>query len=372
MKSFFLIFLISVLFSNSFASVNNRRTNPRFQCPTSSLFEDGNNNATKIYEGVYFFEGVTPFEDGDVYFTDVAFSIVSLVRGEPLLPVGRILQYSEDNNKVKVISGNSGKAIGMQRTHSGDLVVACGADFGERALRTMSRETEMQKFLTTTFQGTKYNSPNDIVVDCKKRILFTDPRYEGQPFETFSLPQGRVYSVDDNTKQVRIVIDDLEKGNGLVFNRDCSKLYVAESNNNNTNLLPPIPNAPGRRQIREYNYDVQSGNATFNRVVVDFSNEFGEGDGLELDSCGFLYVAFARPGGGVRVYNVTSGQQVYTINLNPPSVIPINLKFGQGKYREILYIVGFNLDFARPENLKGILYSIELNTFGIKTPRPLI
>ncbi len=337
-----------------------------FRCP-QNIFIDNNNNARIQYSDVYFFEGVTPFPNGQVFFTDTAFSILSQLRSEPLLPVGRILRYDAEDDEVTVFEGNSGKAIGMCRDQDNNLITACGADYGERAIKRISRNSKLQKFISTTYNGSRYNSPNDVIVDSEGRILWTDPRYEGQPFESVDLPQGRVYSWDPTTNHVSVIISDLQKGNGLILSKDSSKLYVADSNNGDINLLTP-PN-PQRRQIREYLYSSNTGTAVFNRVVVDFNltdpDDGGSADGLEIDDCGLLYVAYTRAGSGIRVYNITSGNHLYTINLGP-SVIPVNLKFGQGRYRQTLYIVGFNFSFTDP---RGLFYSIDLLTRGVNTPR---
>jgi gluconolactonase len=83
------------------------------------------------------------------------------------------------------------------------------------------------------FDGTRLNSPNDVVVAPDGGIWFTDPlygirgNYEGARAE--SETKEAVYRVDGRTGQVRKVTDEISQPNGLCFSPDYRKLYVADT-----------------------------------------------------------------------------------------------------------------------------------------------
>lgn len=337
------------------------------QC-SSSIFQQGMRTPQLLFKGGSFFEGVTPFSSRFVFFTDTSFTVISQLKGIQQFPLGRIYRYDMWQDSISLYLGDSGKAIGMARDHSSNLIVAAGADFGQRAVKWINTNSREQRYYTALFNNTQYNSPNDVIVDPFGRILFTDPRYEGQSFETIQLPQGRVYSLNVTNNQPSVLISDVEKPNGLVFSADSSRLYIAENNNSVNNI--GLTATPGRRQIREYWYNVTTGIAVFNRVLVDFNvtdtNTTAAADGLEIDSCGRLFVACTQPGVGIRVYNLTNGNLLDTLVFGP-TIIITNMKFGVGIFdRHILYVTGIDL-----ADLTGVFYSIETCTFGPITPRIL-
>lgn len=86
--------------------------------------------------------------------------------------------------------------------------------------------------LADNYQGTPFNSPNDVVVHPNGSIWFTDPPYgslgwyEGDKNE-IELPES-VYRIDSDGS-VNLVTDELGIPNGLCFSHDYQKLYVADT-----------------------------------------------------------------------------------------------------------------------------------------------
>src|SRR5438445_280524 len=70
--------------------------------------------------------------------------------------------------------------------------------------------------------------PNDLVIDKKGRIYFSDPRYLGD--EKRELEHRAVYRVDTDGKVVEVT-HDAEKPNGIALSPDEKTLYVADHNN---------------------------------------------------------------------------------------------------------------------------------------------
>lgn len=159
--------------------------------------------------------------------------------------------------------------------------------------RRVSKLGDDGKFVpvATSFDGKKFNSPNDLVYDREGALYFTDPPY-GLP-DTFNdktkeLPFQGVFRVRKGG-EVELLTRELEAPNGLAFSPDYRTLYVANSQRHR-----PIWMA----------YEVKAdGTLGAGRVFADSSKLYQEGDGvpdgLKIDVHGNV---FATGPGGVLVY----------------------------------------------------------------------
>ena len=77
-----------------------------------------------------------------------------------------------------------------------------------------------------TFEGKRLNSPNDIVARSDGLIYFTDPPYRAPPDRPMDF-QG-VYAMCPDGTDMRLLIADFEKPNGLAFSPDESTLYICD------------------------------------------------------------------------------------------------------------------------------------------------
>ena len=175
--------------------------------------------------------------------------------------------------------------------------------------------------LADSYQGKKLNSPNDLWVDPKGGVYFSDPRYgqdmqiEQDGFHVYYLPPGG--------KELVRVIGDLVKPNGVLGTADGKLLYVADAGDGKT-----------------YVYKIQpDGSLTDRKLAAPVG-----ADGMTLDEKGNLYLAR----NAVQVYS-RAGEPVTQIAV--PEA-PANVCFG-GKDRKTLFIT------AR----KG-LYAIKMNVRG--------
>ena len=80
--------------------------------------------------------------------------------------------------------------------------------------------------LAAVYNGSRFNSPNDLVIDEKGRIYFTDPRYLGP--EMIEQNGMNVYRIDSDGS-VHLAAANVAKPNGLVLSPDQQTLYVANS-----------------------------------------------------------------------------------------------------------------------------------------------
>ena len=90
--------------------------------------------------------------------------------------------------------------------------------------------------LADNYEGRKLNSPNDLSIDSKGRIYFTDPRYGRMDTmeikdEAGQLVEG-VYRIDAPGKITRILTHEVERPNGILVSADEKYLYVADNYNN--------------------------------------------------------------------------------------------------------------------------------------------
>jgi gluconolactonase len=90
--------------------------------------------------------------------------------------------------------------------------------------------------LAANYQGKKFNSPNDLVVDSKDNIYFTDPIYglpkhENDP--TRELKFEGVYRISPGGK-LSLLIDSISRPNGIALSPDEKILYVGSSDDQHT------------------------------------------------------------------------------------------------------------------------------------------
>jgi gluconolactonase len=138
-----------------------------------------------------------------------------------------------------------------------------------------------------TFEGRRFNSPNDVVIAGDGAIWFTDPVYgitvpgEGHPGEP-EYGGCFVFRHDPAKGVTTAVVMDMEQPNGLAFSPDESVLYVADSS--------AAPATDGsNHHLRAY--DVRDGSCTGGRILAVI--EPGVPDGLRVDTNGNLWTSAA-------------------------------------------------------------------------------
>ncbi len=299
-------------------------------------------------------EGPAVALDGTIYFTDMPFGADN----------GMILRHDPKTGETTVFTSNSGKSNGLASLADGSLVSCDGADGGGRRLVRWNLETGEGTTLVDRFQGKRFNSPNDLCVDRKGRIYFTDPRYGGT--EPRELEHEAVYRVDADRTVVEIT-RDVEKPNGIVLSPDQRTLYVGDHNNGGNRLRPTDPE-PKRGAMKVYAFPLDEDGLVGGprETLVDFGTENGC-DGMTVDSTGNLYLAcrsLARP--GVKVVDPT-GQELAFIETGPRDQsglfddwkgIPSNVEFGVGDDAHSLYVT---IDKA--------LYRVRVRTRGFHPDR---
>jgi sugar lactone lactonase YvrE len=115
---------------------------------------------------------------------------------------------------------------GIKFDAKGDMIVAEGADYGGRRVTRTDMKTGKSFIIAGMFEGRPFNSPNDITIDERGRIYFSDPRYLGH--EPIDQPVMAVYRRDADGSIHRI-ITDAGKPNGVCVSPDQKTLYVVSN-----------------------------------------------------------------------------------------------------------------------------------------------
>ncbi len=300
--------------------------------PADSKLELLHSRQVKLNSGLC--EGPAVAPDGSIYFTDMPFGAGN----------GMILRFDPATKKTTVFTDNSGKSYGLAFDAAGNLLSCDGADGGGRCIRRWNLKTAKSEIVADRYQGKRFNSPNDLCVDVKGRIYFSDPRYGGA--EPRELDREAVYRVDTDGAVVEIT-HEVEKPNGLALSPDQRTLYLADHNNGGNRLSPNDPE-PKRGAMKVYAFPLDDKGLVSGtrRTLVDFGKENGC-DGMRVDSQGNVYLAvrsLARP--GILVVD-PAGKQLAFIATGPTDQhglfedwkgIPSNVEFGIGDDSHTLYV----------------------------------
>ena len=272
--------------------------------------------------------------DGSIYFTDMPFG----------KDQGMILRFDPRTKGVSTFTDNAFKSNGLAFDLEGNLLSCDGADGGGRCLRRWNLKTAQSGIVADRYQGKRLNSPNDLAVDLKGRIYFTDPRYSGA--EPRELATEAVYRVDRDGTVVEIT-HEVEKPNGLAISPDQRTLYVGDHNNGGNRLSSNDP-PPRRGAMKVYAFALDDDGRVKGprRTLIDFGTENGC-DGMRVDTVGNLYLAsrsLAKP--GILVLDPV-GKELAFLPTGPTGQgglfedwkgIPSNVEFGIGDDADSLYV----------------------------------
>ena len=120
----------------------------------------------------------------------------------------------------------------------GDMIVAEGADFGGRRVTRTDMRTGKSYIMAGLYNGHPFNSPNDLTIDAKGRIFFTDPRYIGH--EPIEQPVMGIYRIDLDSS-VHLLAANVWLPNGIAVSPDQKTLYVVTCGTYNTNFIEAAP-----------------------------------------------------------------------------------------------------------------------------------
>lgn len=264
---------------------------------------------TKLSDQYSFTEGPAADKKGNIYFTDQ--------------PNNRIMKWSV-NGELSVFMENAGRANGLYFDHEGNLL-ACADEKNEIWKIDQNKNTTV---LVNDFEGKKLNGPNDLWVDPKGGIYFTDPFYKRDYWKHTSkeIEKECVYYLSPDKSKIINVDDELIKPNGIIGTSDGKTLYVADIAANKT-----------------YSYPINSDGALGKKTLFTESGS----DGMTRDESGNIYLT----GKGVTIFNA-KGEKIAHIDVQEPWTA--NVCFGGKKFKTLFITAGKSV------------YTLEMNVRGMK------
>jgi gluconolactonase len=301
---FFFLSLIGCTLSSMYAKAQ--------AAPTDSLqsLVAGDTLPHLVVRQFSFTEGPAVDKKGNIFFTDQ--------------PNDKIYKYDTEG-KVSLFMEKTGRSNGLYFDKHGNII-AC-ADEKNELWRISPAKTVT--VLMTNYKGHVMNGPNDLWINSKGGIYFTDPYYQ-RNYWTRKQPDSalggmKVYYLPPGSKDPVLVADGFTRPNGIVGSKDGKTLYVADIGGN-----------------KIYRYTINKDASLSDRQL--FAPQGA--DGLTLDNKGNLYLC----GNGITVYNPHG---IRIAHITVPEKWAANACFG-GKGRNILFITAGEAVYTLPMSVKGI------------------
>lgn len=277
------------------------------QAQESPVISDGA-EITLVSDQFSFTEGPATDSEGNIYFTDQ--------------PNDDIWIYHTDG-ELSLFMDEAGRSNGLYFADNGNLL-ACADKNSELWAITPNKEVTV---LVDNFNGRRLNGPNDLWIDPKGGVYFTDPYYQRDYWERTEkeIEEERVYYLTPDRQDLFIVINDLVRPNGIIGTPDGKTLYVADTGDGKT-----------------YSYSIDPDNGYLSDRTL--FTEMGS-DGVTLDERGNLYLT----GNGVTVFN-KNGEQIEHIPV--PQDWTANVTFG-GEDNQTLFITASTAVYTLEMKVKG-------------------
>lgn len=191
-------------------------------------------------------------------------------------------------------SGTNGLII----DHNGNLIICMHGD--RRIVMLTDWKSDKVFPIITSFNNKLFNSPNDLVYDSKKNLFFTDPPYGLQRGDNDKLKELEFNGVFrlSNNGQLKVLIKNLSRPNGIAISVDEKTLYVANSDSKNPVIM----------KYKITDEGVENPEVFFNGTELS-KKEIGLFDGLKIHPTGTV---FATGPGGVLLIN-PDGNHIGTI-----------------------------------------------------------
>lgn len=285
----------------------------------------------EVAASMAFTEGPTVDAEGNVYFTEMTWQKIMKMSKDGVVTVFR----EQSNNANGLLLDPQGRLIACEGTEN----IRTGRPIKNQPRITRTDvKTGKVEILAENYEGKPFVGPNDVTIDSKGRLYFTD------------MPGGAVYRIDAPGKLTRILAaPEVQNPNGIQISPDEKTLYLVEANRN--------PN--GARMIRAY--DLQP-DGTVRNMRVHYNFYPGRsGDGMSIDTQGNLYVAAGlnAPRGTTETMDTKAGVYVISPAGKLLKFIPIyedlitNTAFG-GPDMKTLYITAGKTLYKMRTDIAGL------------------
>lgn len=252
-----------------------------------------------------FTEGPVWKQEGFYLFSDItANTIYKLVPGQKK-EVYITESGTADTNDEDIKQEQAG-ANGLAFDTAGNILVCRHGSH----MVAIEKDRQLQPFLTT-YNQKPFNSPNDIIVDERGRIFFSDPPYglkDGKLAPEKFQPLAGVYCYDG--KETTLLCDTYQYPNGVCITPDKKHLYICS-------------NKPVEKFISVYELETLK----FEKILAEENS-----DGIKCDPAGNVYLSNKD---GILILD-KEGRRLALIRF---PTIPANHCFGGEKKRD-LFVTG--------------------------------
>jgi gluconolactonase len=255
-----------------------------------------------------FTEGPALAPDGSICFSDIG---------------NRIMRFDPKTGKTTIFRDPSGKSNGLKFDRQGRLIACEGADAGGKRRVSVTEASGEVRSLADRWNGKKFNSPNDLAIDAKGNVYFTDPRYGGD--EPREIDFEGVFLVTPSGA-VTLATRDVQKPNGILVSHDGRTVYVADTNSD----------PKGNHQLVAFRVQAD-GTLAGKRVLYDFGPDRRPIDGMALDASGNIC---ATGGSGERAGLYVFGPAGEPLAFVKMPGDPTNCAFGGPAEPTSLYVTG--------------------------------
>jgi len=239
-----------------------------------SISGQSNYKLEKLADGFTFVEGPV-WIDGKLLFSDI--------------PENTIYAWSKDKG-TEVYYKPSGNSNGLALDSEGNLVLA---QHGKRRVAKLTNENE-EIPLVDNYKGKSFNSPNDLTIDSKGSIYFTDPPYGINP-EQEKLGFYGIYKFTTEGN-LYLLDNSLIRPNGIILSLDEKKLIVSDS-----------------QEKKLFVWDIVNDSTITNKsILIEMDKSLkGTTDGLKMGADGLIY---STGPGGIWILNL-DGQVIERIDV---------------------------------------------------------
>jgi sugar lactone lactonase YvrE len=151
------------------------------------------------------------------------------------------------------------------------------------------------------------------------------------------IPTASLYVLDLDTS-IRKTVGGLSVSNGLAWSKDNDTMYLVDT---------PI------KKVFRFDFDLEKGEISNQRVCIDFTDEQGRPDGMTIDTEGMLWIVHVRAG-SISRWDPQNGRKVSEFSLPTKGITSVI--FG-GRKLDKLYVTSGS-DLA-PDDAAGYVYVLE-------------
>lgn len=284
-----------------------------------------------VWDEGTFTEGPTVAADGAILFSDIG---------------NRIMRYDPESGETTVFRDPSGKSNGLMFNREGRLIACEGGGEGGNRRVSITDGTAGPRTLADSYEGKRFNSPNDLDIDAEGRVYFTDPRYGEQAGRELDFEGVFLVAADGS---VQLATRDIQKPNGILVSLDGRTIYVADNNGD----------PQGNHHLTAFTVQ-PDGTLADKRILFDFGPNRRGIDGMTMDEMGNLYAtAGAGDEAGIYIFGPAGRQLAFL----PVPGTPTNCVFGGPAEPTALYITAGVSEEQGQERRFG-LYRAELKIPG--------